>query len=291
MAISLLEKWGNNMQDGRNEMRYGFGIREESSMNEAEKNDESVRAKPLDVRFWRHPGIEDVEVCSVNDSRHAFPRHAHDGHYSIGLMAAGGSFCLGREREDTFLAPGQVALINPGQIHSGVPQADGSMTYRMIYVSVKRMTEIITESFGGASSPEFQRMISPDPGLFRNLWQTSLLFTNGSEGGHMETESAMVQCLTELVTTRGTPCSWSPVGGSGISRKGERQVIRRAREILASDLDKRLSLQEVADAVGLSRYHFLRVFHEGTGLSPPCIPDPTPHRSGAGSHPARHSPG
>ena len=46
------------------------------------------------------------------------------------------------------------------------------------------------------------------------------------------------------------------------------RAIRTAKEILAAELDRKISLSAVADAVGLSRYHFLRVFKRETGLPP-----------------------
>ena len=44
--------------------------------------------------------------------------------------------------------------------------------------------------------------------------------------------------------------------------------MRQAKEFLSENLDAKLSLAEVAAAVGLSRYHFLRVFKQETGLPP-----------------------
>ena len=41
-----------------------------------------------------------------------------------------------------------------------------------------------------------------------------------------------------------------------------------AKEFLSANLEARLSLEEVAAAVGLSRYHFLRIFKQETGLPP-----------------------
>lgn len=48
----------------------------------------------------------------------------------------------------------------------------------------------------------------------------------------------------------------------------ERRAIRLAKELLSSDWGRKISLEEVARSVGLSRYHFLRVFKKAIGLSP-----------------------
>jgi AraC-like DNA-binding protein len=39
-------------------------------------------------------------------------------------------------------------------------------------------------------------------------------------------------------------------------------------EFLAEEFDRKISLEEVARVCGLSRYHFLRVFKQETGLPP-----------------------
>ena len=78
--------------------------------------------RPLqDVRYFRHPALEGVKVCRVRHSRHVFPDHVPEGLYAIGLMEEGGSYCFGPSRPDSLVAAGQICLINPGQVHSGVP--------------------------------------------------------------------------------------------------------------------------------------------------------------------------
>ena len=46
------------------------------------------------------------------------------------------------------------------------------------------------------------------------------------------------------------------------------ESIRHAKAFLSEDLDRKISLEDVALSAGLSRYHFLRVFKQSTGLSP-----------------------
>ena len=46
------------------------------------------------------------------------------------------------------------------------------------------------------------------------------------------------------------------------------RIIRQAQDCLSENLDRKMALSEVACAVGMSRYHFLREFKRATGLSP-----------------------
>ena len=38
------------------------------------------------VACWRNPQIQGIEICEVNQSRHVFPDHAHDGIYAICMI-------------------------------------------------------------------------------------------------------------------------------------------------------------------------------------------------------------
>ena len=44
--------------------------------------------------------------------------------------------------------------------------------------------------------------------------------------------------------------------------------MKKAREYLHANLSEKVSLEELAKATGLSRYHLLRVFRKATGLPP-----------------------
>lgn len=213
------------------------------------------------VSFRRDPDLEGLEVCRVLDSSHIFPNHAHDGIYAIGLMERGGSWCLGPGREDAYVAAGQIALINPGQVHSGVPGYDRSITYRMIYVSMDRFVDLAGDVCEKAGTiPEFKQIVISDPRVFAMLIQLSRLM--GKPGRRLQKQSAALETFARLLSTHGGVTA--PSGRTG----RQRRAVRRAKDFLSENLEDRLSLEEVAAAVGLSRYHFLRLFKQQTGLPP-----------------------
>jgi quercetin dioxygenase-like cupin family protein len=84
------------------------------------------------VIYRRDPQLRGLEICEVNQSRHVFPDHAHDGIYAIGMMATGGAYCLGPDKSYSLVSPGQIALINPNQVHSGVPVAGKRISLQSI---------------------------------------------------------------------------------------------------------------------------------------------------------------
>lgn len=218
--------------------------------------------KPIEnVTYWRDPEIPGVEICRVDGSRHVFPDHAHADIYAIGLMERGGSYCLGPHKSDSLVASGQVALINPGQVHSGVPHRGGRVSYRMFYVTLKGMAAAVSDiSRRSQPSIEFPRMVISDPVLRCRLKQ--LCEVIGRAYGRLEKESAVTDTLAHLVAF----CSNASV--RRFSRRCGRRAIAHAMEYLAADLDRKISLDAAARTAGLSRYHFLRVFKRETGLPP-----------------------
>ena len=218
--------------------------------------------KPNDkVTYWRDPQIEGIEICRVDESQHVFPDHAHDGIYAIGLMESGGSYCRGPHKSDSLVAPGQIALINPGQVHSGVPVCGKRISYRMIYFDLELMMSAATDIYRRLPvTPEFPSMVVDDPLLWRRLQRLCRVLQG--TGGRLEKESAIMDSVAALIPHYRPLTSIRSAGHSG------EKSIRRAMAYLSENLDQKRSLESVARAAGLSRYHFLRVFKRETGLSP-----------------------
>ena len=217
--------------------------------------------KPMEnVIFWRDTQITDLEICQVSASSHVFPNHAHDGIYAVGMMMAGGAYCLGPEKSYSLVSPGQVALINPGQIHSGVP-ARGRQTYRMLYFNMNRIAAAAAEITGKPCAiPEFASMVVGDPLLWKHLQRLSRVIQGPA--GRLEKETAAMDAMVHLVTHYGN------VNPARTATRGDGIAIERAKDYLSADLDRKISLEDAARNAGLSRYHFLRVFKRETGFPP-----------------------
>ncbi len=218
--------------------------------------------KPLlHVHYKRIPGLEGFEVCQVAGSNHSFPNHFHDDVYAIGLMGQGCSYCLGPGREEALVRAGEIALINPGQVHSGVPAGNSCLTYTMLYISAELLRTIARDLAEKVQSfPEFINVVIRDPSLFANL--QVLGASLGSLPDPLEWQGLLTESFCRLLSLYGGVKSAATTGDK------EPWVVRQARELLATDIDSAISLDEAAETAGLSRYHFLRVFKKATGVSP-----------------------
>ena len=215
----------------------------------------------INAIFHRDPDLEGIDLCRVVDSSHCFPKHFHDDFYIIGLIASGTCYCLEVEKKDAIAGPGGVTLLNPGQIHSGVPVDQTRLSYTVCHISVDAMTTLARDlGLYKGSPPEFTATILNDPlitALFKNLFHTLACSRDP-----LEKEALLVSAFHLLLSRHSCRHRSAP------DRNLRHQTVIQARELLCRNLNQKLPLEEVAQSVGLSRYHFLRTFKRETGLSP-----------------------
>ncbi len=214
-----------------------------------------------DVIFYRDPDLKGIDLCRVENSDHCFPEHFHDDLYIISLITSGTCHCLGAGQKDSLTGPGGVTLLNPGQLHSGVPVDTGHLSYTICYITLEAMNSLVRElGMSPNTTPEFTAAILVDPlitALLENLFRTMIASRDS-----LEKEALILSAFHFILSRYGrqTP--------SDTSLKLRHPPVIRARDLLSRELDRKLSLEEVAQSVGLSRYHFLRTFKRETGLSP-----------------------
>src|SRR5262244_1499522 len=74
------------------------------------------------------PGIEAMTLFS----NHAFPRHSHD-QFGIGIMTSGAQrswSIIGQVESEA----GDVIMVNPGEVHDGVPVDGSPRGWRILYL-------------------------------------------------------------------------------------------------------------------------------------------------------------
>jgi AraC-like DNA-binding protein len=218
-----------------------------------------MRAK-TDVRYYRDQSLPGIDICRVVKSRHHFPEHFHDDLYIVSMIISGHCYCLGKGRQEDVSGPGTVTLLNPGQIHTGTPANESPLDYALCYVSLKAMADLASDLMPGGV-PEFSTSILKEPVL--TALMRHLLVTLIESRDSLEKEAVLVSTLHFI---------FSKYGLSGKLTTGDRPLgrhpVKEAKRLLASDLDQKISLDRVAQRVGLSRFHFLRIFKENTGISP-----------------------
>lgn len=201
------------------------------------------------------PGLE---VCRATRSSHVFPRHFHDDLYSVGLMDRGACQCLGPGRDDATVRQGQACLINPGQVHAGGPVLEDVFSYTMLALSLDLVRSLAEDlSRRPQAAPEFTALVSDRGDVCESLRHLARCL---GRGDGLEAESALVRAIGDVLRAHG--------GVASDTCGHDRTFIRQAREMLAADLDRKVTLRDMAAGLGVSQYHFLRAFKRQTGVPP-----------------------
>ena len=202
-----------------------------------------------------------IALMGVHRSSHVFPKHSHETYYIIGLMDAGETYCYGPEKAESLAVRGSFFIINPGQVHSGVPLSGVPVSYRMISINASRfcrMAEEIEE--GSPSPPEFPLTFTaaPEESLAMNRAYSRIARGPG-ENGRDEAVCELIGlllCRAEREHALKQPPFYDHPG------------LSRAADFLSEELDTRLKLSSAAAAAGMSPYHFIRAFRKAYGVSP-----------------------
>jgi AraC-like DNA-binding protein len=184
------------------------------------------------VRMWRHEGVLLMHGATTGYS--AEPR----GEYFVGTIERGGMRARrGARRWD--MRPGDVSVWDPSAPHAG----SGDWTARLI----------VLEDPGPLRGREFPQPIVHDPALAARLVRVHDALTRGGLAGDV----LLAEWLRDLA-------------GLAAPEREPRDdpALRRARELLLSDLAANPTLDELAGAAGVGKYRLIRLFRAGTGMPP-----------------------
>lgn len=212
----------------------------------------------IDLRQDAETGIETLQASFRKG--HAYDPHFHDS-YLVGVTEQGvQQFHCRRTRHDS--TPGQVFMLEPGEIHDGeAPTAQG-FSYRMLYLDPQWLQREIAAVFERAperSPLGFARTLTDDPTLAQ---ATRNVFTTLH---HNEFRIVRQTALDTLLAQLTRQLHWRQR-----SETDPRQplVALRAREYLHAHIHTDIGLEQLAAACGVDRFRLSRAFRAAFGLAP-----------------------
>ncbi|MCB0193868.1 MAG: AraC family transcriptional regulator [Anaerolineae bacterium] len=211
------------------------------------------------VKFIRNSRLNQVELRFSRYRQHVFHKHTHDT-YSVGVVLEGKTefFC---HNLTEVIGCGEVALINPGEVHACNPQIGSALTYYMFYIEPALIQAISQELSEKSVSIEFVTSIVRDRHLYRALMNVSRVMANTHDA--LEIETLLYETLAALIKCYGDIKPQKPVRLRGVDK-----LIGNGRAYLMDNLSQNVSLDELAMQSGLSPFHFLREFRKRYGLPP-----------------------
>ncbi|HMC14528.1 MAG TPA: AraC family transcriptional regulator [Albitalea sp.] len=195
-----------------------------------------------------------VELYRAHIVRHAFDPHTHDA-YGLGAIESGVERFRYRGSEH-LAAPGSLVLMNPDMLHTGRAETEQGWRYRMIYLDVAMLEMLSGERGWWFAQPVQHAAVDAARigALLNGLWQsTDSLAIDGAL-------LALVELLRPHARSR-----------PAVSERviGDRDVgLDRAAQLMHDDFTDSLTLEQLAQAAGLSPFHFLRRFKARHHVTP-----------------------
>ncbi|MFC1892109.1 helix-turn-helix domain-containing protein [Thermodesulfobacteriota bacterium] len=206
--------------------------------------------------LWKPEGLYGISLYKAQVRNFAFNMHSHD-EFAIGIIEQGAQNIYYRGK--THLAPfGAIVTINPGEVHNGQPATKQGYQYRSAYISRDILDAVFTGSY---SNVLFCSLIHFNDELARHL-HSSLERIGESSHISNEIRSDFLKVISEIFDILGT-CNQIPC-----QTQRRVQVIIKACRFINVKAAENITLEEIANEVALSRFHFLRLFKDITGLPP-----------------------
>lgn len=210
------------------------------------------------AQFWVDRHFHDLEYMHLVDRQHAFSSHTHDS-FVMGCVERGhlNYHNCGRQAD---LLPGQVLVINPGDLHDCRPGEDGA-SYRMFYPSDRMMAEA-AEILGarGGNPPRFAKSSLGDRDLASAIDRLHRQSQAGA--GRLNLEGEMLTMLEMLFTRHGDATI------ANDPATGDIRLIRKACLYLEDHLDRDVSLTELAEYLAVNQFRLIREFRKVKGITP-----------------------
>ncbi|QSQ23380.1 AraC family transcriptional regulator [Pyxidicoccus parkwayensis] len=211
--------------------------------------------------FWVAPEVPGLELHQTAHTRWSAPKHSHDAFSLVAYDA--GAHAMHLQGQRVVATAGSLLAIAPGEMHEGrAADSEVGWTYRILYVPPELLTRAAEEAGAPAGAlPGFASPLLQDAELLASFVTTFEALKDGA-ATWLEREERLLGLLVSLLRRH-----------AGLTRRGQRAPsctpgVRRARELLEADPTRNISLEELADAAGLSPWHLVRAFHRQLGQTP-----------------------
>lgn len=207
-----------------------------------------------------HDADSGIETIRAHFEGHAYDPHWHDS-YLVGFTEQGiQQFHYRRQLRNS--TPGQVFLLEPGEIHDGHAPAAGGFTYAMLYLQPQWLEQRLRGLHEDAPRdclPDFSTPLMHDPQLLGRIRRAFLALHQHEarllRDGHIDA------LLEQLRSHAG----WRPRLAADPRLP---QVALRVRDYLHDRIGHDIGLDELAQLAGVDRFRLHRAFKAAFGLPP-----------------------
>jgi len=207
--------------------------------------------------FWRDR--DSVEFLQGRYRDFVFAPHSHDR--DLISVVTGGALEIVEPRRQAIATSGQVVLFNHDRVHCGQGAHSEGWAILSVYLPPNVLNEIAREigaSSGGTIG--FPKIVADDPALAKKLVALHTACDVRHDG--LARDSRLLEIVTAvLIRHAGRPFHLPVVGA-------ESRAVRTARDFLDSHFTQSVSLTELSQRCGVSRYWLIKAFKAALGVPP-----------------------
>lgn len=192
---------------------------------------------------------------NIENSNGNFSKHFHDT-YTIGLTHDG-LFKSINSNQSSMSYKNSTRIINPGEVHYG---NSNEWKYTNFYPKIELLTQLYEDIFFEKKIPIFEKHIIDDIQLYNLL--LSFFISAYQKDNILLIESNLISALSYLIK------NYTYTTKNYQKLFDDKLIIKNSIEYIKDSLDTNITLEELSKITNISKYHFLRVFKNETGITP-----------------------
>ncbi|OVE70298.1 AraC family transcriptional regulator [Clostridium diolis] len=198
-----------------------------------------------------------IEAYNFKGIMQKFPNHFHD-YYVIGFIENGKRY-LSCKNKQYIIETGDLIVFNPGDIHTCEQIDDRTLDYRCINIKKDVMKKITFEITGKEYLPNFMEFV-----LFRNELTSSLKELHlmiMDEEKNLKKDELFLFIMEQLIREYSNPVSEMTIQEASAE-------IKTVCDYLENNYMENITLNQLSNLTGLSKYYLLHSFTKQKGISP-----------------------
>jgi AraC-like DNA-binding protein len=206
------------------------------------------------LAYLRPRSEPSTEILIANNSARIW-RMFHDRYLICGFTTVATAWIY--RRKSRFMSDGGTALFEPGETHR-VTAALRPSTFRGIFIDAEKFIERAQET-GCKTRPHFRVAQVTDLLLLDSLYRFSAA---------VENDETVLEQQCHFSDLLNLALGYTEARPRAIAHSQFERSLMRAKELLHEKFSEQISLEELAVAAAMSRYHLVRRFTRQFGLPP-----------------------
>ena len=207
--------------------------------------------------YFRPKGLDGIEALHARFVRHAYRPHSHPT-WTVAVVERGAArFDLDATQQRA--GQGELFVLEPEAVHTGMAAIPEGWAYKVVYIEPALLHDWAQRD---GTAPAAARWVVFRDRALRGALERAHAALATEPSGDLVIDEAMLAAVAAL---RPHLRPGPPARGRD---RAEHAAVRRARRHLCERWDQRVTLTELADVAGLSRFELVRRFGQQNGVTP-----------------------